>query len=157
MLVGRPPKFSSPEQMQVLIDDYFKACDRKKNPYTVPGLALALGFESRFSIRDYEEKEEFTHTIKKAKLRIEKQRVDWLIQGKGSTAGQIFDLKNNFGWRDVQEIEHSGKGGPIDMTSLEVAARIATILELGRKRKEQLALENQEKKIPAEVSDARLE
>ena len=28
--IGRPPKYETPEEMQVAIDDYFEECDRAK-------------------------------------------------------------------------------------------------------------------------------
>lgn len=144
-MAGRPPMISSPEEMQEKIDQYFKECDKKKRPYTVPGLALALGFSTRQSLLDYAEKDEFVDTIKKAKLKIEAQRNDALIKGSGSPAGMIFDLKNNFGWKDKQEIEHSIPGGePPVLTNLELAARLAYLVELAARRKrEQEQLEGQ--------------
>ena len=37
---GRPPKYTSPQEMPVAIEAYFEECDKAKRPYTVPGLAL---------------------------------------------------------------------------------------------------------------------
>lgn len=107
-LGGRPPYYSSPEEMQEVIDKYFDDADAKKWPYTIPDLALALGFTSRTSLLNYAGKPEFVDTIKRAKLRIEGQRARQLVQGSGIVAGQIFDLKNNFGWKDSQEKVISG-------------------------------------------------
>jgi len=120
--VGRPPKFKTPEEMNALIEGYFAACDESKRPYTVPGLALALGFSSRSSLFDYTARnaghEEFAATIKKAKLRIEAQRVEALVMCRGNAAGMIFDLKNNFGWRDQQNVELTGaQGGPVQLAA----------------------------------------
>lgn len=120
--VGRPPKFKTPEEMNTLIEAYFTACDETKRPYTVPGLALALGFSSRSSLFDYATRnaghEEFAATIKKAKLRIEAQRVEALVTCRGNPAGMIFDLKNNFGWRDQQNVELTGaQGGPVQLAA----------------------------------------
>ncbi len=100
---GRPPHFSTVEEMQEAIDRYFQEADEKKWPYTIPDLAYALGFNSRQSLLNYQNKPIFMDTIKRAKLRIEGQRARQLVQGQGIVAGQIFDLKNNFGWRDQQE------------------------------------------------------
>jgi len=120
--VGRPPKFKTPEEMQTLIDGYFSACDETKRPYTVPGLALAMGFSSRSSLFDYATRnaghEEFAATLKRAKLRIEAQRVEALVSCRGNAAGMIFDLKNNFGWRDQQNVELTGAdGGPVQIAA----------------------------------------
>jgi len=88
----------------------------------VPGLALALGFSSRSSLFDYATRnaghEAFAATIKRAKLRIEAQRVEALVMCRGNPAGMIFDLKNNFGWRDAQAVEVTGAdGGPVQVAA----------------------------------------
>ncbi len=106
--VGRPPLFDNANAMVTLIKAYFVECDKKKTPYTVPGLAYALGFEDRHAISVYAKKPEFSATIKKAKLRIEQQRAEQLITS-GNAAGKIFDLKNNFDWEDRNTTEHEVK------------------------------------------------
>ena len=123
---GRPPFFESAEQMQVLIDAYFKECDGKplvdkdgtpirnkygkiikddRKPYTITGLALALGFTSRQALLNYEGKEEFVDTIRRAKARVERYAEERLYDKDGSN-GAKFSLANNFkGWSEKQTIE----------------------------------------------------
>jgi hypothetical protein len=109
---GRPRKFKSPDEMAPLIDKYFKEADDRKQPYTVPGLALALGFSYRQGPWEYAKKySKFTDTIKKARLRIEEQRNVQLISERNA-AGKIFDLCNNFGWEQPHKIEHFHDPGP---------------------------------------------
>ena len=103
---GRPPKYTKAEEMQKKIDMYFMECDAKNEPYTVTGLALALDVDRR-TLLNYSEKDEFFPTIKKAKLKVENYLEKRLINDS-STTGIIFNLKNNYDWRDKQEIEHSG-------------------------------------------------
>lgn len=103
MQVGRPPKYSTPEQMQVDIDAYFETgCDGFP---TVTGLALALDM-TRKTLMEYEEEPEFGNTVKKAKARVEAFIERRLYEANAT--GCIFNLKNNFGWRDKTETEHSG-------------------------------------------------
>lgn len=100
------------EEAELLADkcnQYFDYCDDKGSPYSVPGLAYYLGFDSRNSVARLAKKEEFRTIIKRAKLRIEIQRNEQLISDKGSSRGKEFDLTNNFGWKNVQNIEHGGK------------------------------------------------
>lgn len=105
--VGRPRMFETPEQMEPLIEKYFADCDAASRPYTMPGLANALGFIDRKSPAEYARKfPEFTATIKRARLRIEEQRNIQLIT-ESNVAGKIFDLLNNFDWKDKQELQHS--------------------------------------------------
>lgn len=99
---GRPPKYNTPEEMQILIDKYFADCNNNEKPYTITGLALALDLD-RVSLLNYADKEEFFSTIKKAKLRVENYLEQRLINDS-STTGLIFNLKNNFGWKDRQDI-----------------------------------------------------
>lgn len=112
---------SSPEQMQERAEIYFTQCDEgrivekvTKNgvehmhipiPYTVPGLALALGFGHRHALRDYESKELYAPTVKALRTRIERQRVEKMLTGEQSTIGSIFDLKCNFNYIDTPQVE----------------------------------------------------
>ena len=101
--MARPNKFKSVEEMQKAIDNYFKECDANERPYTISGLAYALD-TNRQTLLDYQEKDEFTDTIKKAKAKIEQFVEERLFVGN-NTAGVIFNLKNNYNWKDKQEIE----------------------------------------------------
>lgn len=101
--MGRPLKYNSVEELQVLIDEYFKECDEKDRPYTTTGLALALDMTRQMLI-EYQGREEFQDTIKKAKLKVESYAEQQLFKG-GNTAGVIFSLKNNYNWVDKQEIK----------------------------------------------------
>nr|DAZ62845.1 MAG TPA: DNA packaging protein gp3 [Caudoviricetes sp.] len=98
---GRPPKYNNAEEMQLKIDKYFLDCDNNNEPYTVTGLALALDM-SRQDLINYSNKEEFFDTIKKAKLKVENYLEKRLIKDSSCT-GIIFNLKNNYGWKDKQE------------------------------------------------------
>jgi hypothetical protein len=103
-MAGRPLKYTSVEDMQRDIDKYFADCDEQGKPYTVSGLAYALD-TTRRTLLDYEEKDEFSHTVKKAKAKIERFNEEMLYSKDVSTTGVIFNLKNNYNWKDKQEIE----------------------------------------------------
>lgn len=88
---------------------------KKSKVATVTGLAVALG-TTRETLLDYElgkydgkdltveqlaeneQIEDFSDTIKEAKLRIYSDTEQQLYQGK--SVGAIFSLKNNYGWVD---------------------------------------------------------
>lgn len=76
-------------------------------PYTITGLALALD-TSRDILIDYEGRGEFSNTIKRAKLRCEQFAEQRLYDGN-APAGPIFNLKNNYGWVDKQEVDGEQK------------------------------------------------
>lgn len=112
---GRPRKYETPEEMQKIIDDYFLECEATKEVPTISGLAFALDM-SRKSLLDYENsdsrgclknvdpdmRENFSHTIKRAKAFIH-SRYEQALFSKNSVTGAIFTLKNNCGWVDRVE------------------------------------------------------
>lgn len=108
--VGRPLKYQTSQEMQMAVDHYLT---QNLIP-TISGLAYHLGFESRQSFYDYEEREEFSYTIKRCRLFME----SWYearLQGN-SPAGSIFWLKNA-GWTDRTEVEQNTRhSGTIDHT-----------------------------------------
>jgi hypothetical protein len=106
-------KFKSVKSLQNAIDKYFKECDESGRPYTVSGLAYALD-TTRRTLLDYEEKDGFSHVIKKAKAKIETFNEEQLYNKNVPTVGVIFNLKNNYDWKDKQEIE--GISSEIDIT-----------------------------------------
>ena len=133
--VGRPPKYSSVQQLQRLIDRYFRSCwtqkidmfgnfifEKDKNgkktnkkvmvqsrPYTVTVLALAIG-TSREGLINYQKKDEYFDTIKRAKAMCHDYAESQLFVGKNPT-GAIFSLKNNYDWKDKSEVEDKHSGG----------------------------------------------
>lgn len=101
---GRPPKYKTAEELQKLIDQYWENL-KPEQPPTVTGLALALGM-SRQDLINYQARDEFFDTIKQAKQAVEEFNESRLITGN-SVAGVIFNLKNNFNWKDKTEQEVS--------------------------------------------------
>ena len=105
-------KFKDPKQLQKDIDNFFINCKENNLVPTITGLAVALD-TTRRTLLDYENlivktlpediKQEISHTIKKAKTKIEFGYEQALFD-KGKTTGAIFTLKNNYGWADKQEI-----------------------------------------------------
>lgn len=120
---GRPPIHTDPEKIKNLIDDYFEWIQgeegreedtgtqywiRTPEPPTVTGLALHLGFADKSSLYDYKDKNEFSHSIKRAISRIEKHHEIAIANGDKCT-GNIFALKN-FGWKDKVETDNTHSG-----------------------------------------------
>jgi hypothetical protein len=123
---GRPPFYNTAEEIQEKIDAYFEECkgeilfDSDGNPMvdkygsvirvgvrplTITGLALALGFNSRQALLNYQAKDEFHDTIMRAKAKVERYAEERLFDKDGAN-GAKFSLANNFdGWREKKEIE----------------------------------------------------
>jgi hypothetical protein len=105
---GRPLKYESVDDMQKAIDSYFEndafidMGDTKMYAPTMSGLAYSLGI-CRKTLINYKNKDEFLHAIKDARNKIG-VALEQRLYGNNVT-GIIFNLKNNFDWRDKQEIE----------------------------------------------------
>jgi hypothetical protein len=118
--VGRPLKFQSVEELQQKIEDYFEMCNKtivkkvlNKNqeiiaevskPYTITGLAEWLD-TNRQTLINYEEREEYFDTIKRAKAKIEACYEERALLGDNNPVVSIFTLKNNFNWKDKHETD----------------------------------------------------
>lgn len=114
MSAGRPALFITVEELQSSLDTYFE----DNNSPSITGLAYHLGFESRQSIYDYEKKnDEFSYTIKRARLKIEIYYEELLATK--SVTGAIFALKN-FGWVDKQEIDNKSSDGSMSPKSTKI-------------------------------------
>lgn len=130
--VGAPPKFTSKEEMQEKIDNYFKDCDGEpfivdgeplrdkygniimvgSHPPTITGLALALGFHSRQTLLNYQGKKEFMDTVTRAKMRVEQYCEERLFDKDGQR-GAEFNLKYNFRWAQEDTGGDDGDGGGV--------------------------------------------
>lgn len=113
--VGRPMKFNSLEDLKNRIDNYFMSLQNEKGEYikppTITGLALALD-TNRETLCNYEDKEEYFDTIKEAKSRCENWVEENALLGKSNATFSIFNLKNNYGWKDKTESDVSIKELP---------------------------------------------
>lgn len=116
---GRPLKYKTVDELSEAIDEYFDNCDNRivqvfskkigdvveikdPEPYTISGLAYAMGVD-RDTLLNYEKKEEFFGTIKSAKDKVHKDVERRLMET--AATGAIFNLKNNFGWKDKTEVD----------------------------------------------------
>lgn len=131
------------DELKERIDNYFNKCKELDEPLTLTGLCLELGV-SRQTLCNYENRvttfvgmsdeeiEEFLYTIKRAKLKIENYAEKQLFSGK-NPAGIIFNLKNNYGWKDVQEVNNSTvisqKSALNELTTQEIKALLGNTLE----------------------------
>lgn len=105
--VGRPMLWKDPEQLQSLIEEYYKECKEREVPITMAGLAVAL-YCDRGTLINYSRKDQFFSVIKRARELVNAKLEEHLMSGK-PPIGAIFLGKNNFGYVDKQEVEHSGE------------------------------------------------
>lgn len=108
------PFYNTSQELEEACEKYFTECDigetvqvvrrgkavdvKKAIPYTVPGLAYALGFAARQSVWDLKQNPVFTDTIRRALVKIENQRVVKALLGEQESRFAQFDLINNSGY-----------------------------------------------------------
>ena len=131
--VGRPLLFKTVKELQDSIDEYFEWCDNRTKkvwmektqseslvsdpaPYTMSGLARRLGLD-RHGLLNYVERDEFYATIKQARERVHEDVETRLMDGRVQT-GAIFNLKNNFGWKDERSNDLTSKGDKLEPTQI---------------------------------------
>ena len=106
---GRPLKYKSVEEMQAIIDKYFDDMEELGRPLTITGLAFALEID-REQLINYTNKDKFADTLKRARQRIYVYAEESLWTSR-NPAGPIFNLKNNYGWKDKQEVDLNVNSG----------------------------------------------
>lgn len=133
------PKFTNAIEFQKMVDDYFADCDKHNKPYTISGLAYALG-TSRKVLLTYKkldflsidtnnnaEIQAISNSVKKAKQKCEKYAEEYLFIGKNQI-GCIFNLKNNYSdWKDKSEIVNINKEDIDDLSESELRKAIEQI------------------------------
>lgn len=108
--MSRPLKFANPVELQKSIDEYFIKCEADGKAISITGLAIHLD-TFRQTLCNYELKDEFVDTIKKAKQRVENFYEERLTLP--NVAGAVFALKN-FDWTDKSDLNLGGqKDNPI--------------------------------------------
>ena len=120
---GRPLIFKTVKEVEDKIKEYFDYCDNRlvqgydnktneqfayisPEPYTMSGLAYYLGIDRR-TLLNYSNKEDFFLTIKSARDRVEMD-IDRRLNDKNAfTPGLIFNLINNFDWKQKSEVDQN--------------------------------------------------
>jgi len=140
---GKPKKWETPEALQEDIDTYFDECDSNTRttigkdgtqvrvgapiPYTIEGLCEVLDCD-RKTLLNYEKQEgyeEYFHTIKKAKNKIARNKVERGLMGESNPTVTIFDLKNNHDYKDKSEMEsiNHNHNAPVSKEEIEEARK----------------------------------
>jgi len=102
--IGRPRLFSSPEEMEEKINEYFSLCEQTGEPLLLSGICLYLDIGTS-TLHDYAQRPDFSEVLKKARMKIEHYIVKNVLQNKLNTAAAIFKLKHCFNWSDKSKVE----------------------------------------------------
>lgn len=120
--VGRPPKYKSPEEMQVKIDEFLKYCKDNNKPKTVEMLLWHLGL-THHGFYDYLVKPEFSQLLRQIRMLIKADMVENALTGQTSTAFSMFLLKN---FKD-EKGEHEYREKPKDETQKNTTNNIVVV------------------------------
>lgn len=114
--MGMTPKYETPEEFEAAVQAYAEYCeagepfelyDRKRQtvhsinrkiPMTLADMAYFLGFESRQSLIDYSEKLQFSFTVARAKLMVERDLVRRALNGDSDSKVSVLLLSSNYGY-----------------------------------------------------------
>ena len=119
MPAGRPLKFKSVEELQEKIERWLEDCRKNNRPLVITGLAISLD-TTRETLLDYQDRDEFSDTIIKAKQLCENYTEEYLFTGK-NVAGAIFNLTNNFrNWKNKQYSDLTSGDKPIPILGVNV-------------------------------------
>ena len=111
----RPEKYS-PEELEIKAKEYFKHCNETiisfdkatlktiTKPKTLSWLCLWLKVSKDY-ISEKVKDERFSETIKQIRLEVENNIEEWILQGSYNPTSWIFNLKNNFDWKDKTEVD----------------------------------------------------
>ncbi len=134
MRMGRPKKYNNCLDLDADAELYFESCIYEDNddyrvliqrdtpiPFTITGLAMALKMD-RETLTNYAKDADFFDTIKRHKQTVE-NFLEQRLCGN-NVAGLIFNLKNNFGWRDTQHVESNQQVTLKNASESEIDAQI---------------------------------
>ena len=118
MGAGRPKKYTK-KGLEKAVEGYFDSISRGGNawsaeytrPPTVSGLCLYLGID-RSTWQNYADRElhpEFQKITAYARMRMEAYLEEQLLTREKNVQGLIFNLQNNYGWREKREVELGGE------------------------------------------------
>lgn len=125
-------KFTTVDGLKEKCDAYFAECDSNdpRKPYTLVGLAFSVGFPTMSAFKRYmrdrspeidpQRDDPYYKILCRARMRIEVQRSEQLLDTGGNVVGRIFDLKCNFGWcEEEKSSQDSGEGAiPLQIAAL---------------------------------------
>lgn len=120
--------FNTAEECQRAVDTYFDFCDQKGIPYTITGLCISMGTNRMTWKRWIEGRPDLKPVLEEAKTQVEHQvEVRLLVQK--NVAGPIFNLVNNFKWRDVKVVQDEGLTNDLVNRLMEAKEKKRKLLE----------------------------
>lgn len=114
--MARPPFYSSPEEMEQKINEYFLDKD-EDNPPLIEELALFLGFANYKSLWNYAQKEEFSDIVTNGKNRCGMMLNKLALRNKVNSRIASLNLSANHNLHERKELGVSSPdGGPLSVS-----------------------------------------
>lgn len=105
---GQKRLYETPEELESAIAKYTDHVKKTKEPVTINGLTLFLGFSSKSALDEYMKIDGFKDIVMKARTFVE-YNYEMLLHG-GKPTGAIFALKN-MGWSDKTVVDNVSSDG----------------------------------------------
>ena len=133
-------KFQTPEEMAVLIDDYFAQCDATvlkvphkqlsrstdapvfievTRPYTVDGLCHHLGTQ-RTTLLDYQKREGYKELVDAAKMKISMHQIEMSLVGAYDQRVLSLMLINNHEYVNESRVDVTSRGEALAITGMVI-------------------------------------
>ena len=137
----KPPAFENPKELKEKIDEYFDICEKNDEVPLLSGLAVKLGV-NRQTLANYDVKDEYFGMISIAKSKCEYALEKKLVNKETYATGQIFALKNGYGWKEQVEYKDETSNN----ASKEIMGAFAAMLQESARKKlvEGQVIENDE-------------
>lgn len=120
--VGRPPKFSSAEELEHKFRDWRQELNGGSLNGEVPDVEGFCDYIDSYRdlFSEYESKPEFSDTIKRIKNWMYYRKKQLAFGGKMNPTVYIFDAKNNHGYVDKTEQDLTSKGEKIESKPIDM-------------------------------------
>jgi len=121
--MGRPPHFKNSEALKEAFNSYAKETKEKELPLTLSGFCVYVNSYKQLFM-EYADKPEFSTTIKEIRNIVENDIEAGILINKYNATAGIFNLKNNFGWKDKIETENTNHNLNADLSAKELKEEI---------------------------------
>jgi hypothetical protein len=114
-LGGRPRLYDSPEQFSEAVNHYYQDCQKFREPLTLTGMCLHMGFSGRDAMFRYATYEGFLHAVTRARTLVEYGYEKAVLVDKNNAAARLITcIAGSDFWNPATKIEVPGLGSHED-------------------------------------------
>jgi hypothetical protein len=112
---GRPRMYDSPEAFSEGVNRYYQDCQRFREPLTLTGMCLHMGFSGRDAMFRYATYDGFLHAVTRARTLVEYGYEKAVLMDKNNAAARLITcIAGSDFWNPAQKIEVPGLGSHED-------------------------------------------